>query len=100
MPSPRRIVALLVAALLALPATAAAQTQTVPTQSPGASKPPVTLDGSSGGSRGSGSSASASGSRRSLPDTGSDPRLLLLAGVALTLLGAGLRLLTADADLY
>ena len=35
-----------------------------------------------------------------LPNTGSDPRLLFLAGLALTLLGAGLRLRTADADLY
>lgn len=35
-----------------------------------------------------------------LPNTGTDPRLLFLAGVALTLLGVGLRLRTADADLY
>jgi LPXTG-motif cell wall-anchored protein len=35
-----------------------------------------------------------------LPNTGTDPRLLFGAGVALTLLGVGLRLRTADADLY
>ncbi len=35
-----------------------------------------------------------------LPNTGSDPRLLFLVGVAMTLLGVGLRLRTADADLY
>ncbi len=35
-----------------------------------------------------------------LPNTGSDPRLLTLAGLALTLLGFGLRLRTADADEY
>jgi LPXTG-motif cell wall-anchored protein len=33
-----------------------------------------------------------------LPTTGADPRVLFLAGVALMLLGAGLRLRTADAD--
>ena len=35
-----------------------------------------------------------------LPNTGSDPRMLFLAGLALSLLGAGLRLRTADADDY
>jgi hypothetical protein len=35
-----------------------------------------------------------------LPSTGSDPRVLFLCGVALTFLGVGLRLRTADAELY
>ena len=35
-----------------------------------------------------------------LPNTGSDPRLLFLAGAALLLFGTGLRLRTADAELY
>ena len=32
--------------------------------------------------------------------TGSDPRLLFACGIALTLIGVGLRLRTADAELY
>jgi hypothetical protein len=35
-----------------------------------------------------------------LPSTGSDPRVLFLCGVALTILGVGVRLRTADAELY
>lgn len=42
-------------------------------------------------------SATASGE---LPNTGADPWLVALLGAALTLLGVGLRLQTADADLY
>ena len=85
----RRIfAALLVAASLCAPAVAAAQTTVIPEDSANVSQqPPVQLsDG-----------AAASGE---LPDTGTDPRVLFLAGIALMLLGAGLRLRTADADLY
>ncbi len=35
---------------------------------------------------------------KSLPDTGSDPRLLALAGVLFLMVGAGLRLRTIDPD--
>jgi hypothetical protein len=47
--------------------------------------------------RDGGRAAAAAGA---LPSTGSDPRVLFLCGMALTLLGVGLRLRTADADLY
>ena len=81
----RRLAALVVVASLWAPAAAWAQTPTIPQDGANVSpQPPVQL----------------SGDKRELPDTGADPRLLLLAGVALTLLGAGLRLRTADADLY
>lgn len=61
--------------------------------------------GSSGsGSSGSGSSSSGSGSSRSrqddLPRTGEDVGIMLFAGLSLLLVGVGLRLRTADADLY
>lgn len=111
MPISRRIAALLVAAALGVPATAAAQTTSIPRTGAGVSNtPPVPLpEGNSeesatgsevpdAGRAGSGAAgASAAGE---LPNTGSDPRLLFLCGVALTLLGVGLRLRTADADLY
>ena len=97
MPIPRRIAALLVAAVLGVPATAAAQTTTIPRGGADVSNtPPVPLSG--GGSSGSANSSPATASR--LPNTGTDPRLLFLCGVALTLLGVGLRLRTADAELY
>jgi hypothetical protein len=92
-PIPRRIAALLVAAALGVPATAAAQSTTNPRgQADVSNTPPVPLPGPGGNP-----SASAS---NELPSTGSDPRVLLLCGAALTLIGAGLRLRTADADLY
>ncbi|MDQ3675740.1 MAG: LPXTG cell wall anchor domain-containing protein [Actinomycetota bacterium] len=98
MPISRRIAAVILAAVLSMPAAALAQAQTqpLPSDEPGSSRPPVDL---SGGERGS---AQNSGSQNAseLPDTGSDPRMLILAGAALTLLGVGLRLRTADADLY
>jgi LPXTG-motif cell wall-anchored protein len=42
------------------------------------------------------SPASATSSTSQLPNTGSDPRLIILAGLALLLSGIGLRLRTAD----
>jgi hypothetical protein len=92
-PISRRLAALLVAATLAVPATAAAQSTPSSAGRAGVSTtPPVPLS-----NPGQNASATATGE---LPNTGSDPRLLLLCGVALTLIGAGLRLRTADADLY
>jgi LPXTG-motif cell wall-anchored protein len=91
-PAPRRfVVALLACAALCLPAAAAAQTSTIPEEGADVSTtPPVAL----GGER---PSTAPSGE---LPNTGADPRMLFLAGLALTLIGFGLRLRTADADLY
>jgi LPXTG-motif cell wall-anchored protein len=91
-PVPRRLVAvLLAAAVLCLPAAASAQTSTIPEEGAGVSTtPPVPLDGES----------SKSSPSSELPNTGTDARLLFLAGLALTLIGFGLRLRTADADLY
>jgi LPXTG-motif cell wall-anchored protein len=84
-------VALLAAAVLGLPAAASAQTSTIPESGAGVSTtPPVPL------SDGSAKTTSTS----ELPNTGTDPRMLFLAGLALTLLGFGLRLRTADADEY
>jgi LPXTG-motif cell wall-anchored protein len=67
--------------------------------------PNLGVGGSSGtaGSAASGASGSVvsgttSVSTGSLPNTGSDPRLILLAGLSLLLAGAGLRLRTADED--
>jgi hypothetical protein len=103
-PVARRIAALIVAATLGAPGAAAAQTMTAARGDAGVSTtPPVPL--------GEGSSENAASARvpiavartvadRELPSTGSDPRMLFLCGVALTLLGVGLRLRTADAELY
>jgi hypothetical protein len=92
-PISRRLAALLVAATLAVPATAAAQSTTSSGGKADVSTtPPVPLSNS-----GDNPSATAA---NELPNTGSDPRVLLLCGAALTLIGAGLRLRTADADLY
>lgn len=55
--------------------------------------------GSTGTSTGSTTSGTATGTTTatgSLPNTGSDPRLAILAGLALLLSGLGLRLRTAD----
>lgn len=92
-PVPRRVVAvLLAAAALGLPAAAPAQTSTIPEDGAGVTTtPPVPLAGGD-------SEKPASGSE--LPNTGSDPRLLFLTGLALTLVGLGLRLRTVDADDY
>jgi LPXTG-motif cell wall-anchored protein len=91
-PAPRRFVlALLASAALCLPAAAAAQTSTIPEQgAAGSTTPPVPLAGERPSTAGSGE----------LPNTGADPRLLFLVGLALTLIGFGLRLRTTDADAY
>ena len=102
MPLTRLIFALFVVVALALSAAAGAQTptqtRTLPSQDSGSRTPPVDLDGDEQGeATGENSSTEA---KKALPDTGTDPRLLFLTGVALTLLGVGLRLRTADADEY
>lgn len=91
-PVPRRVVVLLLAAvLLCLPAAACAQTATIPEEGSGVSTtPPVPLPGEN----------PQTSPSRALPNTGADPRMLLLAGLALMLIGFGLRLRTADAELY
>jgi len=92
-PISRRFAVLLVAAVLGVPATAAAQSTTNPQGKADVSNtPPVPLAG--------GGAPQATAASGELPNTGSDPRLLFAFGVALTLLGVGLRLRTADADLY
>jgi hypothetical protein len=92
-PSSRRIAALFVVAALGAPATVAAQTMTnVRADADVSFTPPVPLPGPV-------QTASASASSE-LPNTGSDPRVLLLCGAALTLIGTGLRLRTVDAELY
>jgi hypothetical protein len=93
----RRVVVLVSALALCAPAVVFAQMPDVPPSAPGVStQPPVELGGE-GGSKPRPSTDPGAGQ---LPNTGSDPRLLCLVGVALTLLGVGLRLRTADADLY
>jgi LPXTG-motif cell wall-anchored protein len=100
----RRVVVVLTAVVLCSPAVAIAQTQTVPTTGTGVStQPPVQLEPPPPPPAATpppppASARAAAGSE--LPNTGSDPRLLFLVGMALTLLGVGLRLRTADAELY
>jgi len=97
----------LAALSVGMPGAAVAQTSTVPDDGAGVSStPPVALDG--GGDpqvppaaapappAGTPSAQAGDG----LPNTGSDSRMLLLVGATLTLLGVGLRLRTADAELY
>jgi hypothetical protein len=104
----RRIAAFIMAAAMGAPGVATAQTTTIPRGEADVSHtPPVPLaEGTEGSSEGAvrsvnvrdgGRAAAAAGA---LPSTGSDPRVLFLCGMALTLLGVGLRLRTADADLY
>jgi LPXTG-motif cell wall-anchored protein len=94
----RRVVVVLAAMALCAPAVAAAQASTIPESGSGVStRPPVTLGGDATSGSGKTEAKPSSGG---LPNTGSDPRLLFLVGVAMTLLGVGLRLRTADADLY
>jgi LPXTG-motif cell wall-anchored protein len=81
--------------MLAFPAAAAAQNSTIPENGAGVSTtPPVPLPGDSA------TPAPAAAGAADLPNTGSDPRMLFLTGLALSLLGAGLRLRTVDADDY
>ncbi len=98
-PIHRRVAAgLLAAAALCVPAPALAQTSTIPEDGAGVSTtPPVPLTDPD---KGSGSPTSRPSAADQLPDTGSDPRMVLMAGLALTLLGFGLRLRTADVDDY
>ena len=104
--SPRRaVVAVLAAATLSAPAVASAQTSTIPENGADVSDtPPVPLTEERAGGGDGGGSQTRGGEEPqgagALPDTGSDPRLLFLAGAALSLLGTGLRLRTADADEY
>jgi len=90
--SPRRLVVVpLAVVMLALPAAASAQNSTIPEDGAGVTTtPPVPLGGES-------TDAPTAGD---LPNTGSDTRMLFLTGLAMSLLGAGLRLRTADADDY
>jgi LPXTG-motif cell wall-anchored protein len=105
----RRIAVLLAAILLCAPAASIAQTPTSTIEQEGAgvsTQPPVDLGPGDDEPQANTSppppaSAPADPAADSgLPNTGSDPRLLFLAGVALMLFGVGLRLRTADADLY
>ena len=108
MPTFRRVVVLLAALAVGMPGVAVSQTTTIPDDGGGvSSEPPVPLDGGDDpqpappppppAASGEPKRPSAAAD---LPDTGTDPRLLLLAGATLTLLGVGLRLRTADAELY
>jgi hypothetical protein len=77
--------------MLSVPAVASAQDSTSPEDGAGVSStPPVPLPGA----------RAKSATAADLPNTGADPRMLFLTGMAITLLGAGLRLRTADADDY
>ena len=87
------------------PAAATAQTTTIPRGGADVSTtPPVPLSQGRSEQGAAGDGNVRVGARvvasSELPNTGSDPRMLFLCGVALTLLGVGLRLRTADADLY
>jgi LPXTG-motif cell wall-anchored protein len=98
--SPRRLVVVPLAVLmLALPAAASAQNSTIPEDGAGVSTtPPVPLPGDA--TPDSPAAPGAAAAATDLPNTGSDPRMLFLTGLAMSLLGAGLRLRTADADDY
>jgi LPXTG-motif cell wall-anchored protein len=75
--------------MLSVPAVASAQDSTIPDDGAGVSStPPVPLPGE----------PAHHPATSALPNTGADPRMLFLAGMAMSLLGAGLRLRTADAD--
>ena len=100
-----RIAAFIVAVTLGVPAAAAAQTTTA-ARGPAdvSTTPPVPLSDDSSENAASDVEVPRAVTRtvadHALPSTGSDPRVLFLCGVALTLLGVGLRLRTADAELY
>jgi hypothetical protein len=102
-PFSRRIAAVIVAAVMGAPAVADAQTATVPRGGADVSTtPPVPLPEGPPKVpiRAQNVRDQQVIAASSLPNTGADPRMLFLCGVALTLLGVGLRLRTADADLY
>lgn len=95
----RRLVVALAALSLSVPTAALAQTATIPENGSGVStQPPVALGG--GEKKRPATKPSVTTGVAELPNTGSDPRLLFLVGLALTLFGVGLRLRTADADDY
>lgn len=110
MPSLRALSMLLAVLILALPATALGQTDAVPApgDGPGLSdQPPVDLggDGDGDGAPAPDDPAppgddGASAPADELPRTGSDAWMLFLTGLSVTLVGLGLRLRTADADLF
>ncbi len=88
----RLLVVPLAVVMLALPGSAAAQNPTIPEDGAGVSTtPPIPLEGET---------ATPVTGAADLPNTGSDSRMLFLTGLAMSLLGAGLRLRTADADDY
>jgi len=90
-PRCRRSLPLLLAlALAAAPAAARAQSNGTPTLSP---TPPVSLGTHHTQPRSQPRGATGT---TSLPNTGTDARVLGLTGIALLLLGIGLRLRTAD----
>ena len=93
--SPRRFfVVPLAVVMLALPGSALAQDSTIPEDGGGVSTtPPIPLPGEPG-------ERAAPAATPDLPNTGSDPRMLFLTGIAMSLLGVGLRLRTLDADDY
>jgi LPXTG-motif cell wall-anchored protein len=91
-PDLRRVVAALLAgAALGVPAVARGQAPLMPEDGVDVSTtPPVPLA----------RPASLPAGPSELPNTGSDPGMLFLVGLALTLIGCGLRLRTADPDDY
>jgi len=91
-PLPRRAVAALLAgALLCTPTGARAQAMMIPVDGAEVTTtPPVPLA----------RQTSLRTVSSELPNTGTDPRMLFLGGLALTLIGFGLRLRTADAEDY
>jgi len=112
-----RLAVLFAALALCLPGIAIAQTTTIPQSGAGVSdNPPASLDGGEPGPAASEpspppsstepapsapvASAARPAAGDELPNTGSDPRLLFLVGAMLMLFGVGLRLRTADAELY
>lgn len=115
MPRARSVAIALTAAALAMPSAALAQGssgagddqyndpfessgsgQTTPDSQAGSGSGLTQDPNLGGGSTSSGSSTFVPSAAGTLPNTGSDPRLLILAGLALLLSGLGLRLRTAD----
>ena len=103
-----RFAVVLVAALLCAPGVAMAQASLLAQEGAGVStQPPVQLGGDDEEPATGATPPAPAPSRPApapeagpLPNTGSDPRMLVLVGVALMLFGVGLRLRTADADVY
>jgi LPXTG-motif cell wall-anchored protein len=91
-PDLRRVVAALLAgAALGVPTVARGQSPVLPEDGVEVSTtPPVPLA----------QPTSLRAGPSELPSTGSEPGMLFLMGLALTLIGSGLRLRTADADDY